>query len=333
MRARPAVAALCAAAATALLVACTRSTAPTPASPSPRPQPVPEACAIGLTASSSTLGVGGGDVSLDVTTGAACRWTLTTDATWMQADTASGTGPARVRLSTAANAGLDDRRGRVQLNEASVEFVQRGQASCQHQLSTTEAFAFPEGGRDQFSIATEPGCAWTASSRDARVTILEGASGSGAGTIRYAVEPAAGQGNTNDFITVPIEVRWAGPTQGENMRVRQFPDCLAAFVYGPETPHTGAVFMPPRPLEIGADGAANLHLIVQTEPFMGCPWTASAPTVDWIHFDRWFPVFPAFGRGDTDVRITVDPNPSHAARTTQVVLRPRVVTITQAGRP
>jgi hypothetical protein len=93
-----------------------------------------------------------------------------------------------VRLLVEANNGSERR---ADLTIAGVTFRLR-QYGCSTSIKPTWYHA--GRGRDDISIAVtaEDGCTWTAASTVSWVTVTEGRTGSGDGTVRLAVEPNSG---------------------------------------------------------------------------------------------------------------------------------------------
>jgi hypothetical protein len=60
-------------------------------------------------------------------------------------------------------------------------------SGCTWTLDPTSASVAAGGGTGNVSVAAVAGCGWTAASNDAWITITSGASGSGNGTVNYAV--------------------------------------------------------------------------------------------------------------------------------------------------
>jgi len=61
--------------------------------------------------------------------------------------------------------------------------------SCSYSIAPTSANFGPQGGNGSVNVSAPAGCAWTASSNVPWITITSGSSGSGNGTVMYAVAP------------------------------------------------------------------------------------------------------------------------------------------------
>jgi hypothetical protein len=286
-----------------------------------------QACGFSITPRTRLFAPAVGEALADVSTAAGCRWTMSADDAWVSFPGGNtGVGPGLVRFAVATNPGAPLRRTRLRLGDAVAELTQNGQDGCAVRLSAVEAFARLAGGTAEFTVSADAGCAWTAASKETWLRVLEGASGTGAGRVVYQVDPA-GTVHASNFRMSPIEVRWPGPTAGENMWVRQFP--CTALLSGREgaliaRSPTGFSYVAP-----AAGGVLKMFVIVET--WTGCPWTVQPATDSWTAF-TFGPIAPAFERGDGDVLMAIAPNPTSAPRTTVVVIGESPLTITQAGQ-
>lgn len=234
---------------------------------------------------------------VDISAPAGCSWELRSDNEWLGLpDRSTGVGPGTVRFSVTANLGAPVRSGRLRLGDASADVTQNGQDMCAVRLSAVQAFARLAGGTDQFTVTAEAGCLWTATARQPWLRVLEGASGAGAGRVVYQVDPATPMA-ASDFRMAPVEVRWPGPTAGENMWVRQFP-CTAHLVgrQGAIIAQSQTGFRYDAP---AAGGVLKMYVLVET--YTGCPWTVQPPTDPWVTL-RWH-VWPDFTTGDGEEEI------------------------------
>jgi hypothetical protein len=67
--------------------------------------------------------------------------------------------------------------------------VDQAPGSCTYSINPTEQKIGDEGGPGEVAVSADTGCGWTATSDESWITITEGASGSGNGTVRFSVEP------------------------------------------------------------------------------------------------------------------------------------------------
>ena len=114
-------------------------------------------------------------------------------------------------------------------------------------------------------------------------------------------------------------VRWPTPTAGQNVRVSQ-----AGCRYG--VSKSAISFT-------SAGGSSSFEVLQQSDPYTcggatqdRCVWTATS-NASWITITSSMP-----RAGDNPVFFTVAPNESTGARTGTIVVRDKVIQITQAGR-
>jgi len=131
----------------------------------------------------------GGGARIDVSTAASCAWTAVSGAGWITVTAGgAGSGSGAVDLSFAANPG-PGRSGTTTVAGRTVTVTQ--ESGCTYSLGSTSQMMPATGGVGSVSVAASTGCPWTAVSGASWVTITDGASGSGAGTVQFSVEPNA----------------------------------------------------------------------------------------------------------------------------------------------
>jgi hypothetical protein len=134
-------------------------------------------------------GRGPDDIRVSVDAPSGCGWTATSPADWVTvAAGRSGSGDGTVRLSVEPNNGSERR---ADLTIAGITFRLR-QFGC---TTSIKPRSYHSGrGPDDISISVtaEEGCTWTAASPVSWVTVTEGRTGSGNGTVRLEVEPNRG---------------------------------------------------------------------------------------------------------------------------------------------
>ena len=152
----------------------------------------------------------------------------------------------------------------------------------------------PTGGSTTLQINTRPSCTWSLSS-DAWI-VLDRTSGEGGATIAVTISPNPDGGARSGSITIGqqrVELQQAG--------------CSAAIADLPE--------------DFGPD-AANTTARITTTP--ACQWTV-ASSAGWARVD------PASGAGPSDVRVTVDANPTADTRSATIAVNAQPTTIRQGG--
>jgi hypothetical protein len=147
-------------------------------------------------------------------------------------------------------------------------------------------------------VTTNSGCAWTAASNAAWLTVFSGASGSGTGTVELRADPNPGAQRTG---TVTIAGQTYTVTQAEAA-----PNCVAT--------------INPSIQNAAPSGGAGNTLSVTTPP--GCGWTAVSNT-SWLTIDSG-----GSGSGNGSVTFTIAPNPG-AARTGTIRVAQHTFTVNQ----
>jgi hypothetical protein len=141
-------------------------------------------------------------------------------------------------------------------------------------MPTTVSIGAVGGTGSPISVSTGAGCTWTATSNAGWVTVLTGASGTGPGSVTYAV-----QSNTGAARSATLTVA------GQNVTISQSVACVYAIS---PTTHTFE--------KSGGTGSVS----VTTQP--GCAWTA-------VSNDDWITVTSgSSGTGNGSVKYTVAQN-------------------------
>jgi all-beta uncharacterized protein len=155
-------------------------------------------------------GRGPDTITINVTAGAGCAWTTRTDANWVTVDTGStGSGNGTVRLLVQANSG-SERSTTVTIAGQPFELHQEG--SCSYKIKPTNYHAGRGPDDIDIEVTTDAGCTWTASSSVNWVTVAEGATGTGKGTVRLLVQANDGPARQT-VLTIagqPFELRQDG---------------------------------------------------------------------------------------------------------------------------
>ena len=135
--------------------------------------------------------------SVAVTTTAGCAWTATSNAAWLTITSgASGTGNGSVAFSIAANTG-SARSGTLTVAGQTFTVNQAAPApSCTYSIAPPSQTIVSTGGVASVNVTTSAGCAWTASSNATWIVITNGASGTGNGTVMFAVATNIGGSRT-----------------------------------------------------------------------------------------------------------------------------------------
>lgn len=160
----------------------------------------PPACTYAIAPASASHGSGSVTANVTVTAGTGCAWTAVSNAAWISVTGgASGTGNGTVTYKLLSNSG-SSRTGTVTIAGQTFTVNQAaGGSSCTYSLSPASASAASGGGAGSFSVVTTAGCAWTAVSNAAWITVTGGASGSGNGTVSYTVAANTGSARSGSL--------------------------------------------------------------------------------------------------------------------------------------
>ena len=201
-----------------------------------------------------------------------CTWSADADSPWIEiADGRSGKGNGAVVFTVAAMTG-PARTGTLTIAGIKVR-VEQG-TGCSYATGVTTLHVSASGGFAEVPVAAPVGCAWTAQSQAAWITIASGSSGTGAGAVRISVAPTDGPARTG---TVTVA--------GDAVTVTQASGCR--------------VSAEPTSFEAPAAGGTNA---VAVRTAAGCPWSA-ASDVDWIAIPQMS------GTGPAQVSFTIAANP------------------------
>jgi len=172
-------------------------------------------------------------------------------------------------------------------------------AGCSYSISPLEGDYSAAGGSGTVAVTTSSGCAWTAVSNNAWITVTGGASGTGSGTVAYTVAANAGAGRIG---TITIA--------GQTFTVSQVG---TGCTYGISP--SAMAFSP-------APGAGSFALTTQA----GCSWLVAAS-------DSWITLTsPLTGSGSATICYMVAENyGSDMARAGTITVAGLVYSITQAA--
>jgi hypothetical protein len=262
--------------------------------------PAPPTCTFTIAPTSQSVAASGGTGTVAVTTTSGCPWTATSNAAWLSITSgASGTANGSVGFSAQANTGAS-RTGTLSIAGATFTVTQAAApAPCTFTIAPTSQAVAATGGTGTVGVTTTSGCAWTATSNTAWLTITSGASGTGNGSVGFSA-----QSNTGADRTGTLTVAGATFTV-----TQQAAPCV--YVISP----TAANF--------GAGGDNNFGIAVTTSSH--CTWSATS-NASWITINSG-----ASGTGSGNVRIRVASN-GGATRTGTVTIAGQTFTATQQAK-
>ncbi|HUL74983.1 MAG TPA: BACON domain-containing carbohydrate-binding protein [Vicinamibacterales bacterium] len=156
--------------------------------------PIQPSCIITIDPASLAFTSAGGSGAVTVSTSASqCTWTAAASVPWITVTAgASGTGPGTVKYTVSANATSQARTGVVAIGGQVHNVAQDGQGACAYDVTPLSATFNSAGGQGTLTVSTTAACSWTATTSETWLTIVNGSSGEGGGTVTYAVGAYAG---------------------------------------------------------------------------------------------------------------------------------------------
>lgn len=253
-------------------------------------------CAVALSAPELTVAAEGGAAGVDVRAPAGCDWTAEAAQPWTTiTGGATGTGDGRVAFTVAANTG-PQRTGTIAIGGEVLTIRQAGE--CGFAIAPAQQAIGESGGRLDVTVTAVEGCAWNAASNVAWMSVTEGASGAGDGTVAIVVAANSGPARTG---TATIA--------GQTFTVEQAGGCTYATA----------------PQSRSADGRGGSGSFNVTTSDAACAWTAVSQA-SWITITGG-----GSGAGTGKVDYSVAPN-SGQPRSGTIAVEDRVFTVNQSGR-
>lgn len=258
--------------------------------------PAAPSCASTVSSQTTTFTATGGSGAVTITTGASCVWTASADSAWVSFTGAtSGTGPATVPFTVASNGETTTRRATLTVGGQPLTLSQEGRAPCQFAATPSSFDLAAAGGSGTVRVTTTAGCAWTATSSDAWVTIGSGTAGTGSGTVMFSAAAQTAQASRQATLTVA----------GQSIVVRQ--------AGAAPTPPPPACEYSVSPVEVTEHWHATGFLLTIATG-SGCSWTAS-PAEPWIDLGR------SSGEGAATIQVSFLPFTDDATRRAAIQVR------------
>jgi hypothetical protein len=174
-------------------------------------------------------------------------------------------------------------------------------SGCTATISAASESFDSNGGTAMTTVTSPAGCAWTAVSHASWITVTEGASGTGNGTVSYSVAPNPTGATRTGTITIA----------GQTLTVTQ-------------TGITCSYTVSPTSVSLDASAATGT---VSVGAAAGCTWTA-------VSNDGWMTVTAGnAGSGDGTASYSVAANSSPSPRTGSLTVAGQGVAISQEGAP
>ncbi len=150
---------------------------------------------------SFTSAAGTSSVSITAPTG--CTWTaMSNNTSWLTVSSgASGSGSGTVTYAVTTNTTSAARNGTLTIGGQTHSVSQTGQ-SCSYSITPTGKSFTSAAGTSSVSITAPVGCTWTTTSSASWLTVTGGASGSGNGTVNYAVTTNTTSAARNATLTI-----------------------------------------------------------------------------------------------------------------------------------
>ncbi len=150
------------------------------------------ACTYGIAPGGRSIRAAGGGGSVTVTAPDGCVWTAASNAPWIHAS-AAGSGDGDVAYSVDANPSSSTRTGTMTIAGRTFSIKQRRATLCKYVVSPTSVAISAKAKNRTVSVTAPSGCAWSAASNAAWITIVNGSSGVASGTVTYSVGALPGR--------------------------------------------------------------------------------------------------------------------------------------------
>lgn len=272
-------------------------------------------CTFTITPQSLSFNANGGSGSVTVASGGTCAWTAAANDPWLKvASGASGRGNGTVHFDVAANTSTTSRTGTLTIAGHTFTVSEGGKnepVECTYSVAPVTFAPCMAHGSLLTTLTTQNACTWTAEADASWLTVSKS---TGAGTATITIGYTDNYDAPRDGI---VKLRWPTATAGQNVHVAQAGCSYGVSQTAISFPASGGpgqftVVQQSRPIECG--GATQDR----------CVWTATS-TASWVTITSAMP-----RTGDDVVKFTVAGN-AGTARSTTIVVRDQVVTITQSA--
>ena len=231
-----------------------------------------QGCTYGVQPTTTSVGAGGGTVTVSIAANPECEWSATSNDSWITIQgRSSGTGAGTVTFAAAATTG-PSRSGSAVVAGQTITISQT--PGCSFAISPESASVPAAAATGKVAVTTSAGCSWTASSNTSWLTITAGSTGSGNGEVQYAASAATGPSRSGSLTIA-----------GRTFTLNQGNGC--AFSLSATSANID---------DSGGQGTFNV------QSAGGCEWTASS-AVPWITISSG-----GSGNGNGTVRFTVAAN-------------------------
>ncbi|HEX8286674.1 MAG TPA: BACON domain-containing carbohydrate-binding protein [Pyrinomonadaceae bacterium] len=154
-------------------------------------------CTFNFAPPTQNIGDSGGSGSFSFTASStSCSWYPISNSSWITINNGNiGSGNGTVFFTVAANNTGQTRTGTIIIGGQTYSIIQSG-ASCTYSLSSSAASSPIGGGTASVNVNAGSGCAWSAQSGVAWITVTAGSTGMGNGTVTYSVSASTGAQRT-----------------------------------------------------------------------------------------------------------------------------------------
>jgi hypothetical protein len=261
------------------------------------------ACTYALDPASQTVGASGGEARFRVVTQAGCAWTPGGGASWATITSGAGSGTGDVVFIVQANTASQTRAATITAGGQSHSVTQAAAAApvCTYALEPTSQNVGASGGEARFRVATQAGCAWTATGGASWAIITSGA-GPGPGDVVFTVQ-------ANPAAQTRAATISAGGQSHSLTQAAAAPTCTYSLA-------------PPAQTVPAGGGEARVR--VTTQP--GCSWSMSGGAA-------WITIIVGGGSGTADIVMSVQPNTVTQSRAASIAAGGQTHVLTQAAGP
>lgn len=255
-------------------------------------------CSVTVAPASFSVNASGGSGSISVIAPDGCNWSAASNASWTTLNTAGGTGEGTVAFTAAANTTPQARSATVTIANQTVR-ISEDAADCSGvTLAPDHANVAAPGGR--FVVNVTSLCGYSASSNNGWITIVDGASAPGGGTVAYQVGANTSANARSGSLTIG-GIRFAVVQAGAD----------------------STISLNPASAQVTALGASGSIAV------------SCAATCDWIPVtdQGWIKFTYAAANGTGKIDYTVDATNRSDTRTGNIFVGGQAFVITQAGRP
>ena len=166
------------------------------------------ACSYAISPASVSMSAFGGSNLVTLTASAGCRWTATSNASWLSiVSSGSGTGSSTVYFNVQANSG-SARTGTLTIAGRTFT-VSQSAPPCSYTVTPSSVSLPASGGTGTVSVSTQSGCTWSSATLTSWITVS--GSGTASGSVTYTV--AANTSSTSRTGAILVAGRTVSFTQ------------------------------------------------------------------------------------------------------------------------